>query len=314
MSLFWNCFPQFEDANGEPFLNGKIYFGEPNQDPKTNPKTIYLNDEFTAPASNPQPLNSRGVPSEGQLYMVDGEYYSVLLEDAQGNFVAQAQQVSGVYLPASFAAVPPVTVIDQLEVESTTTAEVLIDSGVVPNAVGRVLFQEVGASQFAIERKAIVDGGALLVTNLSAGGVDEVEFPLTGGFIARFQGVERLRTTSDGVDITGDIGKSPQVPIAYGTFTAAGVPVGLTTGIASAGPAAGSPPGEYEIVLSEPPTDENNLNVMVQAELAGAEMNSRGTGGPLLSGTALIFTSNGDTNARANCTTFTVFVFDAGRD
>lgn len=312
MAYFYNPLPQFEDINGEPILNGLLYFGEPDTDPRTNPKTIWLNEAQTVAAANPQPLNSRGVPSQGTIYLSDNEVYSFALDDAEGVQVAYREQIVGVSTPEAFADIKPVVIEGNLTVAGVGDAFVAISSGVTPNATGEVRFQENALTQFLIRREAIVDGGSLVLVNQAAGAAREIELILAGGVAVRYQGADRVVTTLEGVEINGRIGKAAQVAVAAGTFQADGTPVGETFGISAAGPVAGSPTGEYEITLSELPSDESNLVVTVSAELAGDEMLARGVGGIPFSSKALIFTSTAS-GTRANCTTFTVAVFDAGR-
>jgi hypothetical protein len=58
MALFTTPYPQFLDANGDPIVNGYVYFGMANTDPVTNPKSIYDLDGNIL--TNPQRTNSLG--------------------------------------------------------------------------------------------------------------------------------------------------------------------------------------------------------------------------------------------------------------
>lgn len=46
-------FVQIADLNGNPLQNGKLYFGQPNLNPETNPVTVYWDSAATQPAAQP---------------------------------------------------------------------------------------------------------------------------------------------------------------------------------------------------------------------------------------------------------------------
>lgn len=51
---------QFVDSAGKPIVNGKIYIGLQNSDPKANPITIYSDRALTIPLAQPQLTDSNG--------------------------------------------------------------------------------------------------------------------------------------------------------------------------------------------------------------------------------------------------------------
>ena len=313
MSIFFNPLPQFENQNGVPYAGGNLYFGDPNVDPTQNPKTVYLDEANTIPASNPQPLNALGQPEQGTLYLVNGQKYSFLLEDSQGNQIANVPEIIGVQQPADPTEVPPVIIQDSLTVTGEDDATIIINSGVSPGDEGTLDYQENGVSVWQWVREAIIDGGNLFLSNVLQGSVKDIEFFSSGGWAGRFLGADRIVLDNDGMQLKGELKNNKQVLAASGTFTAAGVAVGQTFGITSAGPVAGSPTGEYEVVLDFFPSDEADLSAQSDAENGGSDMITRATGGPTGFGTVLVFTSNGGTGARENCTSFSVQVFDLGR-
>jgi hypothetical protein len=51
-----NPFPQFFDADGDPLDNGKVYFGQPNLDPRTNPVAVFR--DYAGTIAQAQPVRT----------------------------------------------------------------------------------------------------------------------------------------------------------------------------------------------------------------------------------------------------------------
>lgn len=96
MSRYINTDIPFFLDSGEINALGALYFGEPNQDAKTNPKTPYLDEGLTTPASTTQALTSGGKLQ--QKLWLDGDY-SVVAEDVNG--VQVDEDLSAAILSAS---------------------------------------------------------------------------------------------------------------------------------------------------------------------------------------------------------------------
>lgn len=106
-------FPIFTDTGGQPLEDGFIYIGVANQDPVTNPITVYWDEALSIPAS--QPIRTlAGYPSRAgtpaNLY-VPGDY-SVVIKDKNNALVYQTLNVQArygaefvSYLPAGSGAV-----------------------------------------------------------------------------------------------------------------------------------------------------------------------------------------------------------------
>ena len=62
----------FDNVTGLPLALGTVYFGEPNQDPVTNPKSVYSDSELSVPISATQTLTSAGKPV--QDVFLNGSY------------------------------------------------------------------------------------------------------------------------------------------------------------------------------------------------------------------------------------------------
>lgn len=82
-TVIQNPLPTFYGTNGIPLTGGYVYFGEPNMDPRTNPVSVFYDDDLTIPAV--QPLRT----TAGYLYrngaptnVWTAGNYSVLVLDA----------------------------------------------------------------------------------------------------------------------------------------------------------------------------------------------------------------------------------------
>jgi len=88
-------FPIFTDTAGQPLEDGFIYIGIANQDPVTNPITVYWDAALTIPAS--QPIRTlAGYPSRagtpGVIYL-DGDY-SITVKNKNNALVYQSLSVT----------------------------------------------------------------------------------------------------------------------------------------------------------------------------------------------------------------------------
>lgn len=83
MLNFVNFLAQHHDQNGVPLTYGRIWSYEAGT---TNPKELYLDKEYTSPATNPIVLNARGEP-EQQVFLSTGSYkfvYEIAELDSNG--------------------------------------------------------------------------------------------------------------------------------------------------------------------------------------------------------------------------------------
>ena len=91
MSNFINLdTPFFDNVSGEPLALGTAYFGEPNLDPKTNPKTPYTSLNPNVASTATQALTSAGKLST-RLYLLGD--YSLTVDDADGNQILNYDSV-----------------------------------------------------------------------------------------------------------------------------------------------------------------------------------------------------------------------------
>ena len=72
----------WEDVDGAPLVNAKIYVGVQNQDPVANPVLIYSDRALTTPIDNPQTTNAYG-RAVNKIYTA--AEYSLQVNDSAGN-------------------------------------------------------------------------------------------------------------------------------------------------------------------------------------------------------------------------------------
>lgn len=77
---------QYLNEGGKPLVNGKLFFGIVNQDPKLNPAPIFADRDLTIPIPNPQSLDTFG-RTVNKVYL--SGRYSIKLEDSNGSQIFQ---------------------------------------------------------------------------------------------------------------------------------------------------------------------------------------------------------------------------------
>jgi hypothetical protein len=311
MSTFYNTAPQFLDENGNPYSGGRLYYGEANTDPKDNPQDIFLDEALTVPAANPQLLDAAGRASQGTIYMVGAPArYSMLLEDQFTNQVLNIPSAVGVAIPTDLSNIPAIVVQDSITIVSVTDAALIIDSGVGLGSVGELLYKESDISQWAWVRKAIIDGGSIVLRNIANGGGEPIEFPPLGGFLLRRLGVDKLISTATGLSVPAPIENSKQVIMVAGRFNNAGVAQSVTIGITSV---TNIGAGTYTVVLDYFPAAEVDLVGGGSASLATVPMICNVFPGANASGTVIVNTQNSTTGALENADDFAFSLIDLGQ-
>lgn len=83
--------PQYFDLDGDPLDGGKLYFGAVNQNPLTNPATVYWDAAATIPAAQPvRTVNGYTVRNGTPALLYAAADYSVLVQDRRGRQVVYA--------------------------------------------------------------------------------------------------------------------------------------------------------------------------------------------------------------------------------
>jgi len=92
MSQYLNPFPQHFNVDGNPNAFYVVYFGEPNQDPKANPKVPYSDRALSVPISATQTLSNEGAYQQ-DIYL-DGAY-SIRVETPLGSLWRETPHFEG---------------------------------------------------------------------------------------------------------------------------------------------------------------------------------------------------------------------------
>ncbi len=97
-------FPNFTGLDGQPLENGSIYIGAVNQNPETNPVTVYWDAAGTQPAA--QPIKTSGgfpVRNGTPAFIFCNSDYSITVRDRSGGVVYSARTSNSSFL--SYAAI-----------------------------------------------------------------------------------------------------------------------------------------------------------------------------------------------------------------
>lgn len=89
-------FQQFFDLDGDPLDNGDLYIGVTNQNPETNPISVYWDEAGTTPAAQPIKVSNGYVVRNGtpaRVYVLANDY-SLTTRDSKGRFVFTVMDVT----------------------------------------------------------------------------------------------------------------------------------------------------------------------------------------------------------------------------
>lgn len=92
MTKYINTFPQHFLSDGSPAAFYNVFFGEPNQDPKANPKVPFSDKSLLNDISATQTLNSSGAYSSD--IFLDGSY-SIRIESPSGSLFRESPEIFG---------------------------------------------------------------------------------------------------------------------------------------------------------------------------------------------------------------------------
>lgn len=184
-------YPIFTDNNGEPLDAGYLYFGEDNQNPETNPITVYYDRALTQPAAQPLRTSNGYVMRNGSPALIyAGDQFSITVRDKNGSLL--------IYSPTGYGIVPSISSL-LLDNAAKNVSALLADtsfsyntaiSGTVQVAVGDILrtlsegyAYEVAASGATDQDVTTAGGVKLYVTDRSPLGA-KVSNGKTQSFIA----------------------------------------------------------------------------------------------------------------------------------
>jgi hypothetical protein len=175
-ALFQSEREQFVNQNGKPIVGGKLYIGEPNQDPKTNPKVVYAERSLTNALTQPIELDAEGRTDVS--VWVDGSY-SYVVDDAD-----DVQQVTEAFIevldiPALIAEI----IAEIIAVEGTGVKNLLPNGGMTVTLGTNVAL----SSTF---QEGLVSGAWGRATNATAGTLTgEINDAYSSGRVCLYSGV-----------------------------------------------------------------------------------------------------------------------------
>lgn len=153
--LFESQREQFVDENGHPIVNGKVYIGEPNQDPRTNPIVVYANRAKTVPLTQPIRTDAEG-RTEDSVWI--GETYSYAVDDENDVQQVTEPYIEVIDIPALIAEI----IAEIIAVEGTGVKNLLPNGGMTVTLGTNVSLS--GSFQ-----EGLVSGAYGRATNASAG-------------------------------------------------------------------------------------------------------------------------------------------------
>lgn len=149
MGRFLNPFPQHFDSAGAPTAAYNVFFGQPNQDPKTFTKAPFSDRALTVPLPTTITLDNTG--SYGQDIFLDGSY-SIRIETALGSLFRETPSFDGTF--SSFL------------LEGFLVAAMVADAslavGDFVNTVGYLAAGDGGDNSYEVVASGTPDGGSII--------------------------------------------------------------------------------------------------------------------------------------------------------
>lgn len=204
-------YPIFTDIDGQPLENGYIWIGTANQDPQTNPITVYWDKGLTLVAAQPirttggYPANS-GTPA--RIY-ANGNY-SIRVMNKNGSIVYSAAVATEQYSEDVLSA----TIASQAEAEAATSNAVLMTPLRTKNQLQKLAYSVNEAQGSDIASSATIN------LQTATGNVVDVTGTTTINAITLDQGAERVVRFTGALTLTN--GASLVLPTNANIITAAG--------------------------------------------------------------------------------------------
>lgn len=199
---------QFVDSSGAPIVNGYIYIGTRNLDPKLNTITIYSDRDLTTTISNPQRTDADG-RAENKIWVP--ERYSIKVEDS--NNVQKYQELDLGELPASG--------ITTLSNVSGTNAIVAEASPVITSYTDKEVYRFTALNENTSSVTLNGGGGAKAVTK-------NHDLPLTGGEIESGQVVTVIyESASDSFELQSNTREAARIDLGADVTSAASLLVNI---------------------------------------------------------------------------------------
>jgi len=164
-------FPLFTDADGAPLDDAYIYIGTANQNPVTNPITVYWDSALTITAA--QPIRTSGgypVYNGSPARFYTNSDYSILLRDKNGAFIYTAASetdfISSEFVTFIQAGTGAVTTTVQTKLRETVSVK---DFGAVGDGVAddTAAIQNAATHAATVNLPILLAGGTYLVSTLT---------------------------------------------------------------------------------------------------------------------------------------------------
>lgn len=191
MSRFSNPWPQFIGPNGQPYDSGRVYFGEPNEDPLSFPKVPYQDAGFTIPLGSTQILNDEGA-FETPLFL--NGTYSLSLFDKKGNFIRTEPQIQGVSDSEDAGAI---RAVERTHFGSELVSNILtlVDITLQPGVEGSTDVLVNGVPQIEGEDFQVITGNTIQFTGVSPYPGDKIKV-YSGSILSSLAGDAAIITYS----------------------------------------------------------------------------------------------------------------------
>lgn len=178
-------YPVFYDRDGQPLDNGRIYIGDANQDPITNPLATYYDEALTIPASQPLITSGGYIYRNGtpaQIY-VDAINFSILVNDNKDLLVYSFPDGTGLQANASLIDYDPPFV------GAVTSGYTIADK----------LSQTVSVQDFGAVGDGVTDDTAAIQAAVDAITTGTVHFPA-----GTYKVTATIDITKNGIHLLGD--------------------------------------------------------------------------------------------------------------
>lgn len=173
-------FPLFTDADGQPLDDAYIYIGTANQNPVSNPITVYWDSALTITAA--QPIRTSGgypVYNGTPTRFYTNSDYSILVRDKNGAFVYTAANetdfISSEFVDFIQSGTGAVSTTVQAKLRETVSVK---DFG----AVGDGVTDDTAAIQAAITATLSINGGAVYFPNGTYKTTSAISIPFSTGW------------------------------------------------------------------------------------------------------------------------------------
>jgi hypothetical protein len=155
------AFKIYSDLNGEPLDDGYIYFGQADQNPITDPVTVYWDEAGTQPAAQPlRTVNGYIVRAGTPANVFYSTSYSLLVLDSARQQVYYAQNSDKYSLAAAIAALQAFVISLASSIGSTLVGFIQAGTGAILRTVQSKLRDTVSVLDYGADPTGVADSTA----------------------------------------------------------------------------------------------------------------------------------------------------------